>query len=216
MKPRRASIYPIRLLIPLIIILTNNPPHTVVLPATKSRKDFVFLYLSQGGFQLQSVNKDFINTVDEAVLKTRWDDSYTLVYQDGVMHAFERFLNGNKNGEYCNPGFLFSSIAGYEKMIIQEETAHRYIDQAYYEGYLNGLVLICGFENDNAIAKNFQLLNLPGKKTIPKSLKTYHKHLQELSSESNAYLEQAKKAIDRLLDQSKGDVKDVVIHHPPF
>ena len=139
-----------------------------------------------------------------------------MVYQDGVLHAFERFLNGNKNGEYCNPGFLCSSIEGYEKLINQEEIAHRYIDQAYYEGYLNGLVLICGFENDNAIAKNFPLLYLPGKKTIPKSLKTYHKHLQELSSESNAYLEQAKKAIDRLLDQSKGDVKDIVIHHPPF
>ncbi len=41
-----------------IIILTNSPSHSVVLPATKSRKDFVFLYLSQGGFQLQSVNKE--------------------------------------------------------------------------------------------------------------------------------------------------------------
>ena len=87
------------------------------------------------------------------------------------MHAFERFLNGNKNGEYCNPGFLFSSIAGYEKLIIQEETAHSYIDQAYYEGYLNGIVLISAFENDNTIAKDFPLLYLPGNNVYLKHLR---------------------------------------------
>ena len=141
---------------------------------------------------------------------------YTLVYQDGVLHAFERFLNGNKNGEYCNPSFLFSSIDGYEKLINQKETAHRYIDQAYYEGYLNGLVLICGFEKDNTIAKNFPLLYLPGNKRIPKTFKTYYKHLQKLSSENSVYLELAKESIDHLLDQSKGDAKDIIIHHPPF
>ena len=57
---------------------------------------------------------------------------------------------------------------------------------------------------------------LPGKKRIPKTFKTYHKYLQKLSSESNAYLELAKKTIGHLLDQSKGDAKDIVIHHPPF
>ena len=44
------------------------------------------------GSVLQSVNKDFINTVDEAVLKTRWDDSYALVYQDKKVNLGKRVI----------------------------------------------------------------------------------------------------------------------------
>lgn len=49
-------------------------------------------YKVSTGSVLQSVNKDFINTVDEAVLKTRWDDSYNLLYQDKKINLGKRVI----------------------------------------------------------------------------------------------------------------------------
>lgn len=39
-----------------IIVLTNYASHTVVLPPTKGKNDYVLLYLQRGGFQIQSLN----------------------------------------------------------------------------------------------------------------------------------------------------------------
>lgn len=44
------------------------------------------------GSVLQSINKDFINTIDDAVLKTRWDDSYNLIYQDKKINLGKRVI----------------------------------------------------------------------------------------------------------------------------
>lgn len=142
---------------------------------------------------------------------------YTLVYQDGVLHAFERFLEGNKNGEYCDPDFILSSINGYEDLILKVHTRKEYLNEAYYEGYLNGLVLIgcCKGDDNEELIKGFPILYLPGRKA-PKTVKTYHKYLQKLSTSDNEYSKIAKEAISHLIDNNCNDDKNIVIHHPPF
>ena len=142
---------------------------------------------------------------------------YTLVYQDGVLHAFDRFLEGNRNGEYCNHGFIRSSIQGYEETIKCAHDIQDYLNEAYYEGYLNGLVLIgCCKENDNEeVLKDFPILYLPGGK-VPKTVRTYHKYLQKLSENNNEYDKLAIEVISHLESKKDDDCRNIVIHHPPY
>lgn len=139
---------------------------------------------------------------------------FTLAYQDGVLHAFERFLYGNRNGEYNNPKFIASSIAGYEEIRRTKGSEKNYFDKAYYEGYQNGLIFIDCFEKKPEILKELPLLYLPGKRA-PKKIKTYHQYLRQLSTDKNRYTEYAKE----IIKHAKGgadEIKDIVIHHPPY
>ncbi len=67
---------------------------------------------------------------------------YTLSYQDGVIHAFERFLQNYETGEYNQPGRLGKIAGEYEKWAQDCFTALNFWDASYFEGYTNGLILI--------------------------------------------------------------------------
>ena len=56
---------------------------------------------------------------------------YTLSYQDGVIHAFERFLQNYQTGEYNQPGRSGGIAKKYEKWIETYHEAGNYWDEAY-------------------------------------------------------------------------------------
>lgn len=135
---------------------------------------------------------------------------YTLSYQDGVIHAFERFLHNYQTGEYNQPGRLGRIAGKYEEWTEKFHKAGNYWDEAYYEGYINGLVLIEACENDNSIVNAFPFLYLPNAK---QPLTTYTIFMDELARVSHGrskYLKFAKTIVNKKVGV------DLVVQHPPY
>ena len=150
---------------------------------------------------------------------------YPLACQDGIIHAFERFLGMYKSGEYCNPKFMNSSLAAYWKIVDSQERNKFYVDEAYYSGYFNGLLFIRHFEGSLKAAdpsdliemiKSLLIYYLPDVPRIIRTQKTFMKHLKRLSDTDNVYKNQAKQAIEYPYDPSTGDLKNLTYHHKPL
>lgn len=135
---------------------------------------------------------------------------YALSYQDGVIHAFERFLQNYQTGEYNQPGRIGIIAKKYVERVEILHKAGNYWDEAYNEGYLNGLIFIEALEDDGSILKEFPFLFLPNAK---KSLTTYETFMEELARVSqgrSTYLKYAKAIVNENTDT------DIVVHHPPY
>lgn len=136
---------------------------------------------------------------------------FALAYQDGLIHAFERFLKMHKSGIYSNPNYIINSIRGYEQIIQKCKTGDNYWDESYYEGYLNGLAFIgaCDEEDFSAVEK-FPFAFLPGLKKDLLSVKEFHKELRRITIRKNKYHKFAEKIIKERYSP------DLVLHHPPY
>jgi len=135
---------------------------------------------------------------------------YTLSYQDGVIHAFERFLHNYQTGEYNQPGRLGRIAGKYEEWTENFHKAGNYWDEAYYEGYINGLVLIEACENDNSIVNEFPFLYLPNAKQPLTTYTIFMDELARVSRGSSKYQRFAKTIVNK-----KAGV-DLVVQHPPY
>lgn len=135
---------------------------------------------------------------------------YTLSYQDGVIHAFERFLQNYQTGEYNSPNVISNLGRGYEKIISECHKIENYWDEAYYEGYLNGIVLIRACDIDPNAIEDFPFMYLPNAKEPLNSIEVYKKELDRVSTSKSKYHRFAKKCVHDKLDI------DMVLHHPPF
>lgn len=135
---------------------------------------------------------------------------YTLAYQDGVIHAFERFLQNYHTGEYNCPDIIGRIGKRYEKIVYNCNKAENYWDQAYYEGYLNGVILIGTCDMNPKTADCFPFMYLPNAKEPLSSVEIYRKELDRVSTPKSKYHRFAKKIVDEKYDIG------MVIHHPPF
>lgn len=135
---------------------------------------------------------------------------YCLAYQDGSMHAFERFTQLYSKGEYNIPGRISALTRKYFEIVNDCVDSKNYWDAAYYEGYLNGLVLIASCKKNPDIIKEFPSLYLPNAK---KQIDSYEVFLAELKRVSRGADKYQKYAIS-VAERSKG--QDMVVHHPPY
>lgn len=135
---------------------------------------------------------------------------YTLSYQDGVIHAFERFLQNSKTGEYNQPERLGRIAGKYVQWTEKYLAAENYWDASYYEGYVNGLVFIEACEEDDDILHKFPFLFLPNAK---KDLCSYDIYLSELERVSRGR-SKAQKQAKEIVHQKGGT--GLVVHHPPY
>lgn len=135
---------------------------------------------------------------------------YTLSYQDGVIHAFERFLQNSKTGEYNQPERLGRIAGEYVQWVEKYVAAENYWDASYYEGYINGLVFIEACEEDDEILNKFPFLFLPNAK---KDLCSYDIYLNELERVSRGRSKAQKQAKEII--HTKGGT-GLVVHHPPY
>lgn len=135
---------------------------------------------------------------------------YTLSYQDGAIHAFERFLQNYQTGEYNQPGRAGRIAKKYEEWIKTYNKAGNYWDEAYYEGYVNGLILIEACENDISIVNEFPFLYLPNAKKPLTSYTIFMDELALLSRGKSKYLDYAKTIVNEKAST------DLVMHHPPY
>ena len=133
---------------------------------------------------------------------------YTLAYQDGVIHAWERYLKC-KTGEYNRPNHVVQLIYEYEKIVGKKKDAGNYWDSSYFQGYLEGLSLIEICDKESDVVKEFPFLFLPNAKRALNSFEIYMDELKRISNGYGKYVRYAKKIV-----RDKGD--EVVVHHPPF
>lgn len=134
---------------------------------------------------------------------------YCLAYQDGVKHSFERFLQRYNTGEYNVPGAVNLYAKAYDNITQKCNEEGNYWDEAYYEGYLNGLILIASWENDSGIIKTFPYTYLPNAKCVLDSYDTFVRELKRVTKKNDKYNKYAQAIVERI----KND--DIVVHHRP-
>jgi len=120
---------------------------------------------------------------------------YAAAYQDGLIHAFERIIDLYKSGEYSHRCHVIQLIQSYDKISKDNLHRKRYVDVAYIEGYLNGLMYLVSHDR---LRRYLPLYYVYGAKYQPTSFtkfkatlrfrKTSHKsalvHLLQLRTKS--------------------------------
>lgn len=136
---------------------------------------------------------------------------FTLAYQDGIIHSFERYLQNRNTGEYNKPGYVAHIVKNYDVLAKLQHINQNYWTEAYYIGYSNGLVLIgaCDDIFDETI-RAFPLFYLPNVKNKIDSIETLIHEIEKTSSPRSKYYRFAKK----LVEERGG--KDIIMHHPPL
>lgn len=79
---------------------------------------------------LQSKTREIHSDVGKVDLKTYPNVIYTLAYQDGVIHALDRFLQMHNTGTYNIPGRIPCSARAYEKLSNDAHEAGDYWNMA--------------------------------------------------------------------------------------
>ena len=136
---------------------------------------------------------------------------YTLSYQDGLRHSFERMLELKKSGYYSNPYKIFHVMMYYEELKKVAIENNRYHDVAYIEGYVNGLLYLqISEKKEREIMPTFYLY---GNENEITDLETFSLELEKRDikmSSPEAYF-----LAVQIIDDINND-PDITIHHPPY
>ena len=157
---------------------------------------------------------EILNDLHEKVSKIKLDDYpnaiYSLFYQDGMIHAFERYMQMKKTGEYNQPWYISCIAKKYDKIIKECHEAENYCDESYFEGYLNGLIFIdvCGdkLDGDTELPP---MIFLPNCKKDLTSVEIFKSELERLAKSKSKYTKYAKELVKQKWEDG------MVVHHPP-
>ncbi len=137
------------------------------------------------------------------------DVIFSLCYQDGLTHAFERIMARRNTGEYSDPYSISRIIDSYIEWKSQKLKKKLYHDVAYLEGYINGLTyLLIDDESRFEIplyflfGYNYDILTLDEYKKVVEDNRILHK----------ASNRQAQKIVSSITNESG----EIVFHHTPF
>jgi len=133
---------------------------------------------------------------------------YTLAYQDGLMHAYERMLVRSKTGEYSNCCQVSSMIHNYEGIVKNFIKSKNYMSVAYTKGYITGLYsLVLGkkaqkvmplyYLYDEEITANYEEY-----KTILRDKLVFNKDSHDMAQ--------------KIVKVKRIGLDDLEFHHPPF
>jgi hypothetical protein len=131
---------------------------------------------------------------------------YSLWYQDGLMHAFQRLLTTKKTGENSCAVHMIKIIKSYDVLIKRYLHERNYPDVAYFTGYQAGLIY---FLSDKTGRKSLSIYFLFGCNDIM-SLKQYLKSEKDSSNLHKAAYKTAKALANSI--RSEG----LTIHRRPF
>ena len=154
--------------------------------------------------------REIHSEVSKITIDTYPNVVYTLAYQDGIIHALDRFLQMYSTGTYNTPGHISHLAKSYEQLSKDAYAAGNYWNFAYYEGYLNGLILIDVIEDDFEAIKVFPLYFIPLIEKEIHNLKEFMSELKKSCKKENEYLIYAKQIASRY------GSPDMVVHHPPY
>lgn len=132
---------------------------------------------------------------------------YCASYQDGLIHAFERVLSRSHSGEYSHQCEVAAQVQKYESIRRENLRARRYLDVAYIEGYMNGLVYLLA---DEAGRTHLPFYFVFGLADQPMTLADYKRALR-VSADSH---KGSKALAERIVREKLGPGDD--LHHTPF
>ena len=133
------------------------------------------------------------------------DSIYSLAYQDGLMHAFERILLKMNTGEYSCMTHLSNTITDYDKIIKDKLHQKNYWDVAYFRGYQNGLIYLFTTKDRESIP----LYYLFGENDVL----TFEDFFKFQKNASKKHKTAHQKAVSLI---KKIKPKETVMHHRPF
>jgi len=137
--------------------------------------------------------------------KNHPDSIYSLCYQDGLQHAFERMLATKSSGEYSCGTRVVNGIESYEHLIKERLHQRRYNDVAYFRGYQSGLMYLLLDEKDRALMPLYFLFKCEDITSFDQ-----YKKLEKNAAKMH-------KAAHKLAEKrAKGISKNLVYHHTPF
>jgi hypothetical protein len=93
--------------------------------------------------------------LDKLNLNEHPDSIYSLAYQDGLIHAFQRAINKKNFGEYSCIVHLGQMIKSYDEHIKIKLHDRNYWDVAYFIGYRNGLIYLISTNDRDSIPLYF-------------------------------------------------------------
>jgi hypothetical protein len=132
---------------------------------------------------------------------------YAAFYQDGLKHAFERILAMKHTGQYSHRCNIIEQVRRYEKIRADNLKRTRYLDVAYIDGYMNGMIFLLLNDEER---KDLPYYYVYGVKEQPRTLDAYKAAVKNLKSHHKSALRLARRMFsDRL------GIRDVP-HHRPF
>lgn len=174
-------------------ILVND--HTLI-------DENIFYYVDA----LLEVVQEIHSQVSEISFHKNPEIIYTLSYQDGLLHAFERILARKKTGEYSHPCHIISFINSYAKLRKEKIRKRAYFDAAYIDGYIEGLMLLVVDEEERGKLSPFYLFGHKGQ------IKSFNEYLEIIDS-GISFHKQARIQAEKLASKS---MLETVPHHIPF
>lgn len=152
---------------------------------------------------------DFVKGVHDAISKvslhTMPDLIYTLMYQDGLIHCYERAIALKKIGYYSNMENILLSIKGYKDLLYKYKEKEIYTDVAYIEGYLNGLISLRAYQDD-IMPPLFYLFDYTD------AIYTFNEYKEKREDFIDKY-DKAWNFAKRFVSEHK---ENIVIHHKPY
>lgn len=155
---------------------------------------------------LQQLKKEHIKTTELFIanIETKHRVMHSLVFQDGMSHAFERALSHSATGKYLLKDYLLGTINSYKRIADNFLEKKCYFDFSYVEGYIAGLAIILD-------PYNLSYYYIPG---YGKHINTISKYKKLLLNDMNAEIEQY--SLEYCSKHKIFKYPEHVIHHPPF
>ena len=157
------------------------------------------------------ITQDYHERIASADLLKYPETIYTLAYQDGIIHAIERFYE-NRTGDYHIQGMIEKTVRNYEHIVEKCHQAGNFWDEAYFEGYTNGLLLlgISEVESEKELLSSFPYLYLPNAKKALAGMDDYYEELERVMEVNDEYNQYARQVIHERLSEG------LVVHHPLY
>jgi len=132
---------------------------------------------------------------------------YSASYQDGLIHAFERILSRTRAGDYSHKCEVTLKLQKYNSIRKENLRARRYLDVAYIEGYMNGLIYLLA---DDEGRKHLPFYFVYGLDRQPVTMAEYRRAIRASASLNK----QAKLRANRVVRGRLGPGD--ALHHTPF
>ncbi len=158
--------------------------------------------------ELTTVLDAHLRLWDEFDITEAPDIIYSSSYQDGLIHAFERVISLNNSGYYSHRCNITASLRGYDKLRKTKLKAKKYIDVAYIDGYMNGLLYLVVEQEKREGLPLYYVFGAKEQMRTPDEFAELRKHA--FHQHKSAYRHAAH------VVQNKNYSKGMIVHHTPF
>jgi hypothetical protein len=157
--------------------------------------------------ELETVRIEHMKLAKNVKLRKQAEAIYCLCYQDGVIHAFEHFLQHVNYGESLCKKKIHEVLKVYAATLKEKRREKRWYDVAYIEGYMNGHFYVLLNEDEIEVFPHYFDL---GKNLEMKTYAEYRRSLRNEEGRKKSVTEYAVNFVKKLPNDY------IMFHHTPF